>query len=118
MIKLIKPSKVWEKEIFDYKKEMIANGEEHLNGCGFLENFDTFEDWENHYLAYAEKNKIPTDSSYVEGSQWMLVDENRKRVLGMINIRHELNEYLYNEGGHIGYSIRPSERRKNMGRNN
>ncbi|SFD11454.1 GNAT family N-acetyltransferase [Butyrivibrio sp. YAB3001] len=30
----------------------------------------------------------------------------------MIDIRHELSEYLYNFGGNIGYSIRPSERRK------
>jgi predicted acetyltransferase len=30
----------------------------------------------------------------------------------MINIRHRLNEFLAREGGHIGYSVRPSERRK------
>ena len=30
----------------------------------------------------------------------------------MIQLRHELNDYLYNFGGHIGYSVRPSERRK------
>ena len=30
----------------------------------------------------------------------------------MINIRHTLNEYLYNYGGHIGYSVRKNERRK------
>ncbi|MDQ0799683.1 GNAT family N-acetyltransferase [Arthrobacter sp. SLBN-112] len=32
--------------------------------------------------------------------------------LGSLAIRHELNEYLLNEGGHIGYSIRPSARRR------
>ena len=30
----------------------------------------------------------------------------------MIDIRHFLNEYLENFGGHIGYSVAPSERRK------
>jgi predicted acetyltransferase len=30
--------------------------------------------------------------------------------LGSLAIRHELNEFLLNEGGHIGYSIRPSAR--------
>lgn len=30
----------------------------------------------------------------------------------MINFRHYLNEYLRNFGGHIGYGIRPTERRK------
>ncbi|WP_338032606.1 GNAT family N-acetyltransferase [Clostridium manihotivorum] len=30
----------------------------------------------------------------------------------MINIRHALNEYLFNYGGHIGYSVKKEERRK------
>lgn len=30
----------------------------------------------------------------------------------MIDIRHRLNDYLKNFGGHIGYSIRKSERQK------
>ncbi len=32
--------------------------------------------------------------------------------LGSLAIRHELNAYLLNEGGHIGYSVRPSARRR------
>ena len=32
--------------------------------------------------------------------------------MGMIDIRHELNEYLRTIGGHIGYGIRPTERKK------
>jgi len=31
--------------------------------------------------------------------------------VGSLAIRHELNDYLLNEGGHIGYSVRPSARR-------
>lgn len=32
--------------------------------------------------------------------------------LGSLAIRHSLNDYLLNEGGHIGYSVRPSARRR------
>lgn len=32
--------------------------------------------------------------------------------LGSLAIRHVLNDFLFNEGGHIGYSVRPSARRK------
>ncbi|MFE4196702.1 GNAT family N-acetyltransferase [Paenarthrobacter sp. NPDC056912] len=32
--------------------------------------------------------------------------------IGSLAIRHELHEYLLNEGGHIGYSVRPSARRR------
>lgn len=38
------------------------------------------------------------------------------RILGIINIRHALNDYLLTYGGHIGYSIRPSERQKGYGK--
>ena len=42
---------------------------------------------------------------------YLAIDETNKLV-GMIDIRHKLNEYLLNYGGHIGYSVRKSERRK------
>ena len=32
--------------------------------------------------------------------------------LGSLAIRHELNDFLLNGGGHIGYSVRPSARRR------
>ncbi|WP_110589267.1 GNAT family N-acetyltransferase [Microbacterium suaedae] len=34
--------------------------------------------------------------------------------LGAISFRHELTEYLENFGGHIGYGIRPSARRRGL----
>lgn len=40
-----------------------------------------------------------------------MVDEN-KRIYGALHLRHTLNDDLLRTGGHIGYGIRPSERRK------
>ncbi len=34
--------------------------------------------------------------------------------LGALSLRHELNEYLFEQGGHIGYSVRPSMRRRGL----
>lgn len=34
------------------------------------------------------------------------------RLVGTIQLRYELNDYLLTRGGHIGYGVRPSERRK------
>ena len=47
----------------------------------------------------------------VSSNTFMLVRELNNRLIGMIDIRMMLNEYLFNYVGHIGYSIRPSERR-------
>lgn len=38
------------------------------------------------------------------------------RYLGDVDVRHHLNEALGRFGGHIGYKIRPSERRKGYGK--
>ncbi len=36
--------------------------------------------------------------------------------LGSIAVRHQLTDYLFEQGGHIGYSIRPSARRQGHAR--
>ncbi|KAB8138117.1 GNAT family N-acetyltransferase [Gracilibacillus oryzae] len=49
--------------------------------------------------------------NWVPDSTYWLVNED-KEVLGVVNIRHRLTYQLFQSGGHIGYGIRPSERRK------
>jgi predicted acetyltransferase len=44
----------------------------------------------------------------VPASLLLLMEDDR--LLGVSSLRHELNEYLLNIGGHIGYCIRPSAR--------
>ncbi len=41
-----------------------------------------------------------------------LTDDAETKLFGAIDIRHRLNDYLLAFGGHIGYGIVPSERRK------
>ena len=48
---------------------------------------------------------------WVKDSTYWLINGDRK-VIGVVNIRHQLTDFLLNRGGHIGYGIRPSERRK------
>jgi predicted acetyltransferase len=51
---------------------------------------------------------------YVPDSQYWLVRDGAT-VLGVVSLRHYLTPALDDVGGHIGYSIRPSERRKGYG---
>lgn len=37
-----------------------------------------------------------------------------ERFLGSLSLRHELNDWLLEEGGHIGYSVRPADRRRGV----
>lgn len=43
---------------------------------------------------------------------FFLVRSNDNRLVGMITIRYNLNEAMLKFGGHIGYGIRPTERKK------
>ncbi|PEU79212.1 GNAT family N-acetyltransferase [Bacillus anthracis] len=56
-------------------------------------------------------NGVNLPQSWVPDSTYWLVTDNN-RIVGAVNIRHGLTEHLFNAGGHIGYGIRPSERRK------
>ena len=44
-----------------------------------------------------------------------LVREEDRKIIGMIQIRHRLNDFLEKFGGHIGYCIAPEERRNGYG---
>jgi predicted acetyltransferase len=40
---------------------------------------------------------------------WM-IDDNSDAVIGMVRVRHYLNDVLLRSGGHIGYYVRPAAR--------
>ena len=104
----IEPNKEHESIAIDFIKEMIEysssfDGSNDLNL--YLENYD---EW----LNFLEDDKNNPRDNRVHARTFFLIRENDNKLLGMINIRLELNDYLYNIGGHIGYSVRPTERRK------
>ena len=60
---------------------------------------------------FAEGRHLP--DGYVPGSKYFLLEEGSSKILGVIDIRHRLNDHLLNNpGGHIGYAVAPGERRK------
>lgn len=60
---------------------------------------------------YDNRNDINL-GPYVPATTYFLMDENKDRILGAISIRHRLNEDLLFRGGHIGYGVRPTQRKK------
>lgn len=53
------------------------------------------------------------DGFVAHSSYWLVRD--RAEVVGVSNLRHALTPALRREGGHIGYSIRPSARGQRLG---
>ncbi|HTS19284.1 MAG TPA: GNAT family N-acetyltransferase [Verrucomicrobiae bacterium] len=56
-------------------------------------------------------NGIGLPEGWVPAHTFWLVRDGRT-VLGVLQLRHALTPFLESEGGHIGYSVRPSERGK------
>lgn len=48
----------------------------------------------------------------VPATTLLAVRTSDNRLVGMVNIRHRLNDWLLQSGGHIGYGVRRSERRR------
>ncbi len=109
-ITLVYPSEIHEQAASEYLQEHIANGEPHLHGSSQFEKYPFYKDW----LAHLKANSNPktVKPGWVVSSTFFGVRESDNRIIGMIDIRHDLNDFLRDYRGNIGYGVRPTERRK------
>lgn len=105
---LIEPTIVYKDQYIEMIEEWKGTGEKMVP---FVLRFD-YKDFD----AFLEKLKNlrdnPIDDEETVNSSTFWLIENNVRVVGAVNIRHRLNKNLLEIGGHIGYGIRPSARRK------
>lgn len=108
---LTKPTKRHCKTISDYRNEVLYAKEE-FQGCNGLERYEDPNEWLKHNKEREIKELLP--EGYVVGYEYCLIDRNNDEILGMINIRPytDNNDFLIRYGGNIGYSVKPSKRRK------
>ncbi|MGX7125823.1 GNAT family N-acetyltransferase [Enterococcus viikkiensis] len=107
---LVLPTKEHEKQLLDYVQEHREIGEEHLHGASLLEESPNYDDWLERIAAASDPTIINPD--WVTATTFLAVRTEDQKIVGIINIRHFLNDFLRNYGGHIGYGVRPSERQK------
>lgn len=108
-LKHVKPSKEYEQEALEYINEFYEYNSD-INGTGGLQRYlDNYDGWLE--KLEEDRTRIPNEEK-VPAETYFLVRENDNKIVGMINIRLTLNENLKKFGGHIGYSIRPTERKK------
>ncbi|WP_188455940.1 GNAT family N-acetyltransferase [Virgibacillus oceani] len=103
-MRLVRPSLEWEVEHKGYVKEW---GPSRMVPSSF--------DLSGHvtYQAYLQALALREagNEKWLPSTSYFLITNN-DRIVGMVDIRHKLNDFLRNVGGHIGYSTRPSERKK------
>lgn len=106
---LVSPSERHLDEVHAYREEFLA-ADSSMDGAGPLRRYADPRDWLAAVRAYADPATVPEGK--VPASQFLCVEDGH--VLGMIQLRHTLNEYLRRYAGHIGYSVRPSARRQGV----
>ncbi len=108
ILKLVTPAPEHEEQVMSYRKEMLDNHDS-FDGSSGLGKVESYSDW----LRFEERGRAAHKDSYVPSDQYLAVRQSDNKVVGMIDYRHSpLSEFLLNVGGHIGYCVRPSERRK------
>ena len=106
---LIKPNLSYADELIKYKEESLKENPL-INGSAGLNRFSSIEDWLEELKKRSSEATVP--EGLVPSSTYLGVREKDNYIVGMIDIRHYLNEYLTQVGGNIGYSVRKTERNK------
>lgn len=96
--------------------EFAATGEEHMHGSGLwdFERVDVTEAGCRAVVAHLLAQRDPA-TALADGRvhcTYLWLTEGAAGFLGYLAIRHTLTPWLLEEGGHIGYAVRPSRRRE------
>lgn len=106
---LVRPTIGIKEQALQYREEHFSHGENIINGSELFDQMESYDEWlaevnRNTTLETVNKNWVVTDTFFA-------VRKSDGRIVGMIDLRHTLNDFL-KDFGNCGYSVRPSERKK------
>lgn len=102
-IRLIFPTKEHEDDAMNYIQEHLLNDEATLHGDSGLDSAPNYDEW----LSKIHNNLTGEIRSII----FFAIRQSDNKLLGTINIRYPYEGYV-KMYGHIGYGVRPSERKK------
>ncbi len=106
---LTEPTMEYGTQIRAYRKEFLDSGDS-MDGTSGLRRFEDPKDWIKHVTA--QKDPLTVLKGRAPAAQYLFVREEDRKIVGMIDVRYVFNAYLKKYGGHVGYSVAPSERRR------
>jgi predicted acetyltransferase len=107
-VRLVRPGIEWKEAYISFYEEWKRSGEDIVPWVVEREPYD-YEAMLR-FLEEGEKEECVPEGWVPHSTYWLVDDE--RQVVGAVNLRHRLNDKLLRVGGHIGYGIRPSARRK------
>ena len=112
-MRMVFPTLEYKERAIEFVNEFSAAGTRSIDGSGGLDRYlreSSYEQWLQKLLVYIDIANPPAGK--VPSLTYFYVRGEDERIVGMIDIRLALNDFLRNEAGHIGYCVRPSERRR------
>lgn len=111
-IRLIRPSIEYGDDIMQFRKEIIeSNDNDSFAGCGSLKQCVTVDEWLDVLDKMEKIDTCPIGS--VTSNTYIAIRLSDNKTIGVIDLRHHIDHPILGLwGGHIGYTIRPSEREK------
>lgn len=111
-ILLIKPTMEYAYEILKFRQEILeSNDRDSFAGCCNLKEYLSASEWINYVNRMESEETCPKDR--VTSNVYIAVRLCDYKIVGVIDFRHHINHPILSVwGGHIGYSVRPTERCK------
>ena len=91
MMILIEPTIEYAEQIRQYRNELLEHNSS-LDGTGSFTRYEDPADWIAKVNILKDPDTVP--EGYVPAAQYIFIREEDRRMVGMIQIRHYLNEYL------------------------
>lgn len=106
---LVRPTLELKVQALAYREEHFQQGEKTICGSELFDKTESYEEW----LVSVTQNTDPetVNECWVVTDTFFAIRKSDSKIIGIIDLRHTLNEFL-KDLGNCGYSVRPSERRK------
>lgn len=109
-LELVRPMPSHKNSAEEFKKEFYNCGEHVINGSALLDQME-YDEWLENTRRNSRLETVRSD--WVVADTFFAIRKSDGRIIGMVDIRQSIdNEFLSRYGGHIGYAVRPGERRK------
>ena len=106
-LKLETPTMEHKEQVLKCRKEFLEN-KDSFDGCAGLEEVSSYEEW----LDFDNRLSKKYGKEFIPSIVRLAIREKDNKLVGIIDFRNGLSDFLFNYGGNIGYSVLPSERKK------
>ncbi len=106
----VEPSMAFAKEIAAYRQEML-DADSSFDGCYSMKRMQDIKEYVDHCIDWANPGR-EADEYGAWGNVILVIRKSDMKMVGCMQVHNVLTERMKNYTGHVGYSVRPSERRK------